>query len=415
MAAKATTPHWRYRVLFTLLAPLLVLHSVWQGYKNRDSRLALQRLGLKLPQRSDRPVWLHMASVGEVNAAAPLIQELQLRHPGLPIIVSTVTATGAAMAAKKLPGIAHCYLPLDFAYATRRLLNKIRPRCLIVMETELWPRLYHQCCKQQVPLLIVNGRLSPRTLNRPAWVHAFYRRALANVTKILARSDKDAQRFVQLGAATEQVEVVDNIKFAAINQNAIEAITLPRPYVVLASTHDDEELQISRSWLASALCKTHLLVIVPRHPVRKEAILKQLRPLNAPLAVRSNSETVTNETEIYLADTFGELQRFIAGAELVCMGGSLIPRGGQNLIEVARQGKVALFGPHMENFENERDLLLEQHAAFEAHNADELIEKISELLAQPEQLQKIGLHAKALVDAKADVAQRYADALEPYL
>jgi 3-deoxy-D-manno-octulosonic-acid transferase len=415
MAAKATTPHWRYRFLFTVLAPLLVLHSIWQAWKNRDRRLALQRLGLNLPQHSDRPLWLHMASVGEVNAAVPLIQELQQRHPALPIMVSTVTATGAAMAQKKLPGITHCYLPLDFAYATRTLLKKMRPRCAVIMETELWPQLYHQCGKQQVPLLIVNGRLSQRTLNRPAWVHAFYQRALANVTKILARSEKDAQRFVQLGATAEQVSVVENIKFAAVNQNAIEAIKLPRPYVVAASTHDDEELQISREWLASELCKNYLLVIVPRHPVRKETILKQLRPLNAPLAVRSANEVVTSETEIYLADTFGELQQFIAGSELVCMGGSLIPRGGQNLIEVARQGKVALFGPHMENFEDECDLLLEQQAAFQVNSAAELIEKMVELLAQPELLQEIGQRAHELVAAKADVAARYAEALEPYL
>ncbi len=415
MAAKATTPHWRYRLLFTLLAPLLVLHTLWQAWKNHDGRLARQRLGLSQPQRHDQPVWLHMASVGEVNAAIPLIQVLQQRHPELPIIVSTVTPTGAAMAQKKLPGISHCYLPLDFAYATRQLIEQMRPRCVIILETELWPRLYHQCCKQQVPLLIVNGRLSQRTLNRPAWVHTFYQHALANVTQILARSKKDAQRFVQLGAAEELVCVVDNIKFAAIKQNAIEAIKLPRPYIVAASTHDDEELQISRAWLASALYKTHLLVIVPRHPVRKAAILKQLRPLNVAIAVRSENETVTGTTQIYLADTFGELQQFIAGAELICMGGSLIPRGGQNLIEVARLGKVALFGHHMDNFEDECDLLLEQNVAFRVRNAEELIEKMIELLAQPEALNKTGQHARELVEAKSDVAQRYADALEPYL
>ena len=415
MAVKATTPHWRYRLLFTLLAPLLVLHTLWQAYKNGDRRLALQRLGLSLPRHSDHPVWLHMASVGEVNAAAPLIHELQQRHPTLPIIVSTVTPTGATMAQKKLPGITHYYLPLDFAYATRTLLKKMQPRCVIIMETELWPQLYYQCSKQQVPLLIVNGRLSQRTLNRPAWVHAFYQRALANVTKILARSDKDAQRFVQLGADAKQVSVVDNIKFAAINSSTIEPIQLPRPYIVAASTHDDEELQISRAWLASELCKNYLLVIVPRHPQRKEAILKQLRPLNAPLAVRSANEAVTQETQIYLADTFGELQQFIAGAELVCMGGSLIPRGGQNLIEVARQGKIALCGPHMENFEDECELLLEQKAAFRVNNTPELIEKMDELLKQPQLLKETGQRARAVVANKADVAERYAAMLEPYL
>lgn len=415
MPADAATPHWRYRLLFTALAPLLLLHSLWQGYKNRDGRLARQRLGFGLPQRSDRPLWLHMASVGEVNAAVPLIRELRRRHPQLPIAVSTVTPTGAAVAAQKLPGITHFYLPLDFSYATRRLIRALRPRCAIIMETELWPRLYHQCGKEQVPLLIVNGRLSQRTLNRPAWVHAFYRRALANVTRILARSAKDAERFIQLGAAPEQVSVVDNIKFAAVNQHEIEPITLPRPYVVAASTHDDEELRISRAWLSSELSQHYLLVIVPRHPQRKEEILKQLKPLDAAIVVRSMNGEVSTGSRLYLADTVGELQRFMRGAALVVMGGSLIPRGGQNLLEAARLGKVALFGPHMENFEDERDLLLAEGVAFSVENAAGLVAKMEALLPQREWLHEIGRHAQTVLARRGDVAQRYADALEPYL
>ncbi len=356
-----------------------------------------------------------MASVGEVNAAVPLIEELQQRHPALPIVVTTVTATGAAMAKKKLPGIEHCYLPLDFAYSSRAIIRTIAPRCLIIMETELWPQLYYQCGRRQIPLLVANGRLSPRTLNRPPWVHTVYRRALTNVTQVLARSEKDARHFVALGSDSQQVTVIGNIKFATPHATVTEPITLPRPYVVAASTHHDEEFQISQAWLASPLSDHYLLVIVPRHPARKSAILKQLSPLNAAVAIRSSGEIVTDTTQIYLADTFGELQQFIAGAALVCMGGSLIPRGGQNLIEVAHQGKVALCGPHMDNFADECELLLKHQVAFQVNSRHELIEKIAELLRQPETLQALGQQARALVNRQADMAARYADALKSYL
>lgn len=417
MPNKAVTPHWRYRSLFLLLSPLLACHSLWQGYRNKDARLAKQRLGLGLPKRNDRPVWFHMASVGEVNAAYPLIKALRHRHPDIPVVVSTITPTGAENARKKLGSdVEHFYLPLDFNYASRVVVKKIRPRCTIIMETELWPRFYYQCRKQGAPLLIVNGRLSHKTLKRPAWVHEFYRRALQNVSHILARSEKDAAHFRQLGARTDQVSVVGNIKFAhADEESAAPPIALPRPYVLAASTHDDEELQISRAWLDTDLRDAYLLVIVPRHPQRKEAILKQIKPLGSDLAVRSDKDDVTTDTEIYLADTFGELQGFIAGAEIIYMGGSIIPRGGQNMIEVARLGKTALFGPHMDNFEDERDWLLDHDAAIEVDNTEALINTMDALLAQPERLKEIGQRAQQLVNQKADVALRYLDALEAYL
>lgn len=410
-------PTWPYRIALTLLGPLLAWHGITQARRADDPRMARQKLGKDLPERNDRPVWIHMASVGEVNAAYPLVMELRRRHPELPLIVSTFTPSGAATARKKFdPDIEHVYLPLDFNGAVHNFFQCIKPRCALIMETEIWPRLFYHCRRNGIPLLIVNGRLSARSMDKPGWMRAVYRQALQHVDCILARSQTDAERFKQLGATADKIQVIDNIKFAAPGAQApIAAIELPRPYVLAASTHDDEELQLSRAWLASELSQTYLLVIAPRHPKRKTAILQQLRPLTGGLAIRSDNDTVTNATQIYLADTFGELQGFIAGAELVCMGGSLVPRGGQNLIEAARLGKVTLFGPHMENFADERDLLLEHQAAVDVSDAGELIGKIETLLRRPEQLKAIGERAQQLVAAKADVAKRYAQALEPYL
>lgn len=410
-------PDWRYRCLFTLLTPLLAWHSIAQARRADDARMARQKLGKDLPQRDDRPVWIHMASVGEVNAAYPLVMALRQQFPQLPLLVSTFTPTGAATARKRLgEEIEHVYLPLDMDRAVQAFFECIKPRCALIMETEIWPRLYYHCRRHDIPLLIVNGRLSRRSMDKPRWVRAIYARALQHVDRVLARSETDAQRFAALGMAQDRIQVIDNIKFAATPAaQQVTPVRLPRPYVLAASTHDDEELQLSRAWLQSSLARDYLLVIVPRHPKRKGAILQQLRPLSDEVAVRSEDDELTTHTRIYLADTFGELPGFIAGAELVCMGGSFIPRGGQNVIEVARLGKVALFGPHMDNFADERDLLLADEAAVEVQDATALMDQITALLARPEQLAEMGERARRLVAGKADVVQRYLQALQPYL
>ncbi len=407
----------RYRALTPVLSPLLVAWSAWQAVQARDPRLLRQRLGLGIPARNDRPLWLHCSSVGEVNAARPLVDALRRRDPALPILVTTFTPTGAAAAARAFgAGVAHVYLPLDLRFAVTRFLRANRPRCALVMETEIWPRLFHECRAAVVPPVIVNGRLSTRTLDRPAWMRGVLARALANAERVLARSDHDAQGFASLGVAPDRIEVIGNLKFAQPVSDAAPptVITLPRPYILAASTHDDEELRIARAWLASPLRANRLLVIVPRHPKRKAAILAQLRPLGACLAVRSDGDAVEAGTELYLADTFGELPGFIKGAELVFVGGSLIPRGGQNLLEVARAGKVALFGPHMDNFADERDLLLEQDAAIAVRDADGLMRELAALTTDPARARAIGERARRLVEARGEVAERYVDALAPW-
>lgn len=411
--ASASAPDWRYRALSTVLAPLAVGHSLWQALQRRDARIARQRLGFEHIRRDDRPVWIHMASVGEVNAAYPLI--LAMRERGLPVVCSTFTPTGAETVAARLgTETEHVYLPLDFPHAVQGFLAGIRPRCALIVETEIWPRLFAQCRRSRIPLLLVNGRLSQRTLGRAAWIREIHRRALQNVDLVLARSATDAAGFIELGVATERVRVMDNIKFAA-PVGAVEAIHLPRPHIVLASSHDDEELQLARAWMESPLRHSHTLLIAPRHPVRRSAILQQLRQLGLQPAVRSAGDTVTTATSLYLADTLGELRAFIAGAELVLMGGSLIPRGGQNPIEAAQLGKAVIFGPHMENFAEERALLLEHHAALEVANATAMIEQAAALIAAPDRLRETGLRAQRTMAEKGDIVQRYLAALSPWL
>jgi 3-deoxy-D-manno-octulosonic-acid transferase len=282
------------------------------------------------------------------------------------------------------------------------------------METEIWPRLFAECRRMGIPVIIANGRLSRRTLGRPAWMQTIIRRALSNVELILARSEADAASFARLGVSAERIRVIDNLKFAG-GASAGEPIQLPRPYVVAASTHEDEEWQIARAWCASGLTATHLLVIVPRHPDRREAILRRLRELPATIAVRSARDPVDSDTGIYLADTFGELRNFIAGSELVLTGGTLVPRGGQNVIEAARAARVTIFGPHMENFAEERSLLLEHQAAVEVNDAPAMIQRTAALLDDRKTLNEMGSRARLAVESRGDIVGRYLDNLAPWL
>ncbi|MDR2877693.1 MAG: 3-deoxy-D-manno-octulosonic acid transferase [Chromatiales bacterium] len=401
--------------MISLLSPLLLAHGAWMSVRDRAPHLLPQKLGLQTPWRSDHPIWLHMASVGEVNAAQPLVTALRTRHPALPLLATTFTATGAEAARARLStNIEHAYLPFDFGYATRRFLASAKPRCALIMETEIWPRLFYECHRFNIPLVIINGRLSQRTLKRPAWMLNILHDALQNVAMVLARSPTDAEGFRALGVPEERIQIIDSIKFAATPKE-IHPIPLGRPYVVAASTHDDEEMRITTAWLASKLAHSHLLVIVPRHPQRSDSIQKQLRTLGAQVARRSAHEDVDNNTAIYLADTFGELQNFMAGAELVFMGGTLIPRGGQNVIEAARLERVAIFGPHMENFAEERALLLGCEGALEVESADRMVMSAAALIADPSRRAAMGANAKRAIEAKGDIVARYLDALEPWL
>ncbi len=405
----------KYNVLLWTLSLPLSLFTVGQALRRGGWRYAAQRLGWGYPRFTQRPIWLHAASVGEIIAALPLIEALRTRLPHIAMLVTTATASSAAVAAARLPdGIAHAYLPLDFRSAVRRFLRATQPRCAMIMETELWPNLYQCCAVAGIPLVLVNGRLSARTLRAGAWMRAVYHATLAHVDAVLARSETDRAAFVELGTPAERVTVIGNIKFAAgaINQD-MTPINLGRPYVLAASTHPDEELQLARLWQTLAH-GNHLLVIAPRHPQRANTILQQLAAVPLKIAVRSRGDGITSQTEAYLADTLGELPALIGGAMLVFVGGSLVPVGGHNILEPARAGKAILFGPHMRNFFDEARALLHADAALQVQDAAQLGERIARLLGNPQQCAALGQRAQAVMRQHADIAGRYLDAVVKY-
>ncbi len=398
-----------YSLLLYLVAPFLLIHTAIRAIRERDSCYFRQRLGFYRHQNLAQPIWVHAASVGEVASAEPLLRSLKTRLPNTPMLVTTGTIGGKRMARLRLSEISsHVYLPIDFPGAVSRFLKATRPKCALIMETELWFNLYKACSVSNVPVVVVNGRLSPRTLRAGSWLKHFYAETLARVDRILARSNADKEGFVALGASPHNIKVIGNLKFAASPPTDVASKPVPtRPYVLAASTHDDEELRILRLWLHRD--RHQLLVIAPRHPDRLKDILRQLRPLSNHIAIHSSNDGVSEGTEVYIVDTLGELGPFMAKAELVFVGGSLVPRGGHNVLEPALLGKATIFGPHMNNFINESKLLLEHEAAIQIKDDADLEACLTSLLESPEKRQQLARRAASAVNQYQDIAQRYTD------
>lgn len=401
---------YRYRLLVWLLAPAILGYTVWIALRHRDARYLWERLGFGRRPHVSGAVWVHAASVGEVNAAAALVKRLAERCAPRPIVLTTVTPTGAAIARDRLGDHAsHRYLPIDWPCAVRRFVRKLEPACLLVMETELWPNLYRACARANVPIVLVNGRLSMRSLRENNWWRRVQGETLARVRAVLARSAADAETFMSLGMEAGRVRTLGNLKFA-ITGAAPAPIDLGRRYVLAASTREGEERPIVEQWRA---CRRgdRLLVLAPRHPQRLGDILAALAPLKARRAVRSRGEPLGADTEIYIADTLGELPAFMAGAELVIMGGSFAPFGGHNILEPARLGKAVVFGPHMENFADEAELLRANEAAIRLDSIDQLAACLGELLAHPEKTTALGHNGAHLITERAGVIDDYLAAL----
>ncbi|MFQ5937563.1 MAG: 3-deoxy-D-manno-octulosonic acid transferase [Acidiferrobacterales bacterium] len=408
------TPAWlapSYTLALYLLSPAIFVHTLIQALRSRDVRYLRERFGLHQLPSLAKPIWVHAASVGEVIAAEALVLTLRERYPGQAIVVTTSTTTGGQVARQRLPSdIRQYYLPFDFPGAIKRFLRALDPGCALIMETEIWLNLYRRCATKDIPILLINGRLSPRTLNAPPWSRHVYAAALATVKVVLARSAQDAEGFIALGAWRDRVKVAGNIKFAATDhaENDTAEPLLPRPYVLAVSTHADEERRVAKLWQVRDRGR-HLLVIAPRHPTRRQEILKQLEPVARRVAVRSRGDAVSNDTDVYLADTLGELRHFMTTADVVFIGGSLVPHGGHNALEPARLGRAIVFGPHMENFADEAATLLDSEAAIQVANDEALENCLTDLLRSPEARNDLGKRAEMLMRDHQDIAKRYAD------
>jgi 3-deoxy-D-manno-octulosonic-acid transferase len=403
-----------YRLLNFLLIPLTFSYICWKAVRHRQLRYLKQRLGAGLGAIPRNCLWLHCASVGEVNTALPLLHELHRRNPQQNFLITTNTPTGAEIVARQQqPYLFHAYLPFDWILSVTLFVSTIKPTALYVLETELWPNLFSVCHSRKIPVVIINGRLSTKTTSTYKWVRKVLGQLLLLTDHIYARSEADRAAFVKLGADRNRVSLVGNLKYSPPSSHAIEKPKVNGEYIVAASTHADEEVKVLQCWLK--LDRPELLVIAPRHPERREEILKQLHSLTDRIAVRSRNDEITDTTRVYLLDTVGELNNWFAGARLVIMGGSFIPRGGHNLLEPAHFGKAVILGPSMENFHEEARLMLSKHAAVQVASVDQLCEQLQHFLANPQALQSLENNVAEATAGFRHIVDDYADVISPLM
>lgn len=413
-----------YRAAGALSEPFVraVLGARTRRGKEDPARVA-ERLGHAGRSRPAGPLaWVHAASVGESLSMIPLIERLISNRPELGVLVTTGTVTSAALMGERLPGGAfHQYAPVDRLSFVRRFLDHWRPDLALWAESEFWPNLIAEAHARAIPLVLVNGRISKRSFSRWRLARPLIAELLSGFALCLGQSEADAERLRVLGAGSARC--LGNLKFAAppLPADAAELERLEgalggRPRWLVASSHAGEEALAGRvHQRLGAQFRALLTIVVPRHPDRGPTVAKTLRGLGLEVRVRSQGESPGPGTDVYLADTLGELGLFYRLAPVVLVGKSLVPLGGQNPLEPARIGCAVLFGPHMANFSDITERMKAEGAAEEVADEDALRVALARLLDDDPTRQGRGEAARRFAESQAHVLDAVASAIEPML
>ena len=401
------------------LAPALIKSRLKRG--KEDPERVGERRGLSLGTRPHGPlVWIHGASVGEVLAAAALIE--RLRALNLRILLTSGTVTSAAIVAKRFPpDIIHQYVPYDSPRYVARFLDHWRPSLALFIESDLWPNLILSAAARRLPMVLINGRMSPRSFPRWRRARNTISALLGQFEVCLAQSETDADRFAALGA--RNVITTGNLKLDvpappadSAKLEKLMAMTRGRPVVAAASTHPgEEEILIETHRRLAGFFPGLLTVIVPRHPDRGNAVAGLVAASGLRFAQRSREELPAANTDIYIADTLGELGLFYRLAPIVFMGGSLVEHGGQNPIEAVKLGAAIVHGPHVFNFSDVYEALDKAGGARLAVSEEMLVKQLGTLLADPKACETQAAAGARVVEQLGGALERTLAALEPYL
>lgn len=356
------------RIFYTLLLALASPFLLFGLYKSKPNKPKFgqrwkEHFGItpKL-ETTERPIWIHAVSVGESIAAIPLIKELKKQNPTQPILVTTTTSTGAEQIAKLGDLVEHRYMPIDFGFAVKGFLKAIRPKQMLIIETELWPNTLNTVHNAGIPIIVVNARLSEKSCKNYAKVQPLFNLLAPCLDKVLCQTESDAERFERIGVEKNKLFVTGSIKFdIQISDDVKEkgkvlrdALGLERPIWIAASTHRGEDEQVLEAH--KKILESHpnaLLILVPRHPERFEDVFELCQGQGFETARRTSQEEVTTSTQVYLGDTMGEMLVLIGAADICFMGGSLIGDkvGGHNVLEPAALGVPVITGPSYFNFQ----------------------------------------------------------------
>ena len=414
-----------YSLLWYLLLPLLLWRLWWRGRRAPAYRLRWrERLALGYGKSTlEQCIWVHVVSVGETLAAAPMIRALLQRYPELPLLVTTTTPTGSERV-RALFGdtVTHVYCPWELPGALRRFFAAFNPRLVVVMETELWPNLVAEAARRKVPVVLANGRLSAGSARGYGRLPALVRPMLEAFERLFVQTREEADRFMALGAPAERVEVTGSIKFdlqidAALRQQVqqLRRQIGQRPVWIAASTHPGEDEQVLAAH--RRLLQTQpdaLLVLVPRHPERFHDVARLVTGQDMSLARRSRSQSPA-DCQVYLADTMGELLMLYGSADVAFVAGSWAPVGGHNLLEPAAWGLPVLSGPVLHNFTAIAALLEEAGGLSLVEDGEALAGELAGLFADAGRRQRQGDAAMAVVDAHRGALERLLQGLAALL
>lgn len=413
-----------YAILTYLLLPVYALYWLVRGLGNRAylDRMG-QRFGFAYPQLPAGSIWLHAVSVGEVQASAPLVRTLLERFPKRRLLVTTVTPTGAERVLSLFgDSVSHCYIPFETPNAVASFFRAAKPAFALIMETEIWPNLYHGCGKRRIPLILVSARISPKSVEKYRRLLPLFRETLSHGILIAAQSKADAERFRSLGAAESRTWVTGNIKFdielpAELPQQGVElrqALWPGRPVWIAASTHEGEEtLVLDAHRRIREAFPDALLVLVPRHPERFGSVANHLSRRDVEFVRRTARAPCKATTEVFLGDTMGEVPLFYAASDIAFVGGTLVPVGGHNLLEPAALGLPVVTGPHLFNTEDIATMFRDIGASVSVDGAESLAAAVTRLLTNSDDRAAIGEKGREIVSRNRGSLDRLLELLDP--
>ena len=391
-----------YTLLLYLSLPIAILKLIAKERKSPFRKAKLKnQLGF-VTKTSGKVIWVHCVSVGEFNAARPLIDQILDIYPEHKLAITTTTITGAeAVRNHYQDRVMHYFFPFDLPFIVGPFVNKINPVACILLETEIWPNLINNLNKKAIPVMLINARLSERSLNKyQKFSSKLVQKTINQLTLIGSQNDPSSERFLSLGALPDKVVTVGNLKFDSNEKDnpnttqSLQQMIGQRRVVVFASTREGEEKKIIQSYVNLKDKFDALLIIVPRHPQRFDEVFNLIVDSGLKVKRRSDGLGCDESIQVLLGDSMGELLSYYSVCDIAFIGGSLIDTGGQNMLEAAAASKPILFGPSVFNFEKIAQLFLEKDAAIQVGDADDLMKTISALLLDDTKRQKLGENAK---------------------
>ena len=403
-----------YTLLLYLSLPIAILKLIVKERKSPFWKVKLKnQLGF-VTKTASKVIWVHCVSVGEFNAARPLINQLLDIYPEHRLAITTTTITGAEAVRNHYKNrVIHYFFPFDLPFIVGPFINKINPVACILLETEIWPNLINNLNKKAIPVMLVNARLSERSLNKyQKFSSNFIQKTINQLTLIGSQNERSSERFLSLGVSPDKVVTVGNLKFDSNEKDnpnitqSLQKIVGERRVVVFASTREGEEKKIIKSYVNTKDKFDALMIVIPRHPQRFDEVFNLLVDSGLDVKRRSHGLICDENTQVLLGDSMGELLSYYSVCDIAFIGGSLVDTGGQNMLEAAAASKPILFGPSVFNFEQIAQSMLETDSAIQVDDADNLMKTLSGLLLDDTKRVKLGENAKNLLEKHRGAVDR---------